>query len=164
MKKRNPFAVVVLSIITLGIYGIVWDVKTKNEMKSLGAEIPTAWLIIVPFANIWWLWKYSQGVEKVTNNNISGILAFVLLWLLGFIGAAIIQSEFNKIAPGDVLATPAAPQVPTPEDAPSLPTSTPPIAETPPAPEAPAPPAPPTSPKPNTETPSGPPPPATPVV
>ena len=97
MKNRNPFAVFFLPFITFGIYSLVWEVKTKNEMKVFGADIPTAWLLIIPIVNWYWVWKYSQGVEKVTGGQTSGILAFVLLFLLGTIGMAIIQSEFNKI-------------------------------------------------------------------
>ena len=58
IKKRNPWAVALLSLVTLGIYGIVWYVKTKGELVERGGEVPTAWLIIVPFANIYWLYKY----------------------------------------------------------------------------------------------------------
>jgi hypothetical protein len=105
VKERNVLGVIVLTIVTLGIYGIVWTVKTKNEMNSIGAEIPTAWWIIVPIANIWWLWKYSVGVEKVTKGKISGILAFVVMWVLSLIGMAILQSEFNKLAPATKPAT-----------------------------------------------------------
>ncbi len=98
MKNRSPIAVFFLTIITIGIYGIVWSVKTKNEMNKLGAEIPTAWLMIVPIVNIWWLYKYSEGAEKVTGGKMSAVLAFILLWILGLIGMAIIQNEFNKIS------------------------------------------------------------------
>ena len=98
MKKRNPIAVLILSFITLGIYGIYWMVVTKNGMKSRGADIPTAWLIIIPFVNLWWEWKFSQGVEKVTNGGMTAPIAFLLLWILGMIGGAIIQSELNKVA------------------------------------------------------------------
>ena len=104
MKKRGVIVVILLTIFTLGIYGLVWFVKTKNEMNTVGAEIPTAWWIIVPIANIWWTWKYSQGVEKVTKGKVNGIMAFILLYLLSIIGMAIIQSEFNKLAPANSTA------------------------------------------------------------
>lgn len=116
MKNRSPIAVFFLPIITLGIYGIVWFVKTKNEMKAQGADIPTAWLIIVPFVSIWWLWKYSKGVDMVTKSEYSAAVAFLLLWFLGSIGMAIIQSGFNKaggaIAPVTPDTPPVAPQPP----------------------------------------------------
>jgi hypothetical protein len=98
MKNRSVVAVLLLSIITFGIYALVWIVKTKNEMNSVGASIPTAWLIIIPLVNIWWLWKYSEGVEVSTRNGLSSPIAFILLFVLGLIGMAIIQNQFNKVA------------------------------------------------------------------
>ncbi len=117
MKKRNILGILGLTIITFGIYGIVWQVKTKGEMNALGAKIPTAWLLIIPIVNIWWVWKYSEGVEQVTKDKLSGILAFILLYLLGMIGAMIIQNEFNKIAGSPA---PATPDVPAPMPAPPV--------------------------------------------
>jgi hypothetical protein len=98
MQKRSPLTVLVLSFITLGIYGLYWYVITKREMNTKGASIPTAWLIIIPFVNIYWLWKFCQGISTVTNGGTSAPIAFLLLWLLSFIGSAIIQSELNKVA------------------------------------------------------------------
>lgn len=109
MKQRSPIAVFLLPFVTFGIYSIVWQVKTKNEMNNLGATIPTAWLLIVPFVNIYWLWKYSEGVEKVTNAAITGVLAFVLQFLLGSIGSAILQNEFNKPIASAAPGVPGAP-------------------------------------------------------
>lgn len=98
MKNRVIWKAILLSIITFGVYGIVWQVKVKGEMNESGAEIPTAWWLIVPIANIWWLWKYSEGVEKVTKGKNSAGLSFALLFLVSIIGQAILQVEFNKIA------------------------------------------------------------------
>jgi hypothetical protein len=137
MKHRNPFAVVVFSIITFGIYALVWQVKTKGEMNKLGAQIPTAWLIIIPFVNIWWLWKYSEGVGKVTNEKLSAVMSFVLLFLLSIIGMAIVQNEFNKLGTAPVASNepavpstqplPASTPVAAPQDI-NTPTPTPPPA------------------------------------
>lgn len=109
MKNRSPLAVFFLPLITFGIYGIYWYVKTKGEMNAKGSDIPTAWLIIVPIVNIWWMWKYSEGVDKVTNSELSTVIAFILLFLLGSIGMAIIQNDFNKVGGGAPAAAPAAP-------------------------------------------------------
>jgi hypothetical protein len=98
MKYREIWKAVALSIITFGIYAIVWQVKTKGEMNELGANIPTAWWLIVPIGNIWWLWKYSEGVEQVTGAKYSAAVAFVLLFLTSIVGQAIIQIEFNKLS------------------------------------------------------------------
>jgi len=97
MTKRSPVAVFVLSIITLGIYALYWLVRTKTEMNSSGASIPTAWYLIIPLANIWWYWKFSQGVEEVTHKGMSAGVVFLMLWLLPIIGSAIIQSTLNEV-------------------------------------------------------------------
>lgn len=96
MKKRNPGLVLLFTIMTFGIYGIYWQVSTKNELNKKGADIPTAWLIIVPIASLWWIWKYAEGVEKVSNGKTSAVLTLVLLLLLGVIGAVILQSMYNE--------------------------------------------------------------------
>ena len=98
MRKRSVAGVILFSLITLGIYAIVWQVKTKIEMNSVGAAVPTAWLMIIPIVNIWWLWKFSEGVEVATNKEMSGPIAFILLFLLGIIGMAILQVSLNKVA------------------------------------------------------------------
>ena len=98
MTKKNPLAVLILPFVTFGIYSLVWIVQAKGEMVAKGAEIPTSWLIIVPFVSLWYFWRWSEGVEKVTMNEMSGIGAFLLMLLLGPIGHMIIQSKFNKIA------------------------------------------------------------------
>jgi hypothetical protein len=96
MQKRSVVMVIVLSFITLGIYPLVWFVKTKGEMVNAGADIPTAWLIIVPIASIYWMWKWAGGVEHVSRGKMSQAIAFILVFLLSLIGMAIIQAELNK--------------------------------------------------------------------
>jgi hypothetical protein len=101
VTNRSVVAVIVLSILTLGIYSIVWLVKNKGEMVRAGADIPTSWLLIVPFASIWYLWKWSGGVEHVTGGKLTQVISFILLFVLGsmglgIIGMAIVQAELNK--------------------------------------------------------------------
>lgn len=98
VKKRNVFLVYFFSIITFGIYGIYWAVSTKNEFNSLGAQVPTAWLIIVPIANIYWLYKYCEGFAVNVKKDNNTILWFILTMIVGIIMPAIVQVELNKIA------------------------------------------------------------------
>ena len=87
----------VYAVITFGIYHLVWLVMTKREMVARGADIPTSWLLIVPIIGFWWLWKYCEGVEKVTNGKLSGFGMFLLFVLVGFIAPSVIQSAFNDM-------------------------------------------------------------------
>jgi hypothetical protein len=110
MTQRSPMTVGLLSLVTIGIYQIYWYVQTKKEMNNNGSQIPTAWLLIIPIASIYWIWKYSEGVEKETNGKLTGVLSFVLLYLVGFVGAAVVQDSFNKAGSAQPVANiPAAP-------------------------------------------------------
>ncbi len=98
VKHRNIFLVYLFSIITLGIYAIYWMVSTKNELNSLGAEIPTGWLLIVPIANLYWVYKYCEGFATKVKKDDNTLLWFILYILVWIIMPAIIQSELNKLA------------------------------------------------------------------
>jgi membrane protease YdiL (CAAX protease family) len=98
MKKRNILAVVLLPFVTLGIYSLYWFVKTKGELNAKGAQIPTAWLLIIPLVNIWWLWKYFEGAEQVTNKKVNSILMFVLgVFVTSLISMALCQDAYNNL-------------------------------------------------------------------
>lgn len=98
VQKRSPIAVLLLPIITFGIYNWYWQVKTKGELNRSGcSNIPTAWIWLIPFVGtIYWLWKYSVAVDEYTNRRCSAGVAFLLMFLLGSIGSAIVQNYFNE--------------------------------------------------------------------
>ncbi len=98
VKKRNIILIYVYTLITLGIYGIYWAVKTKQELNELGGDIPTAWLIIIPIANLYWIYKYCEAFATKVKKDDNTILWFILYVLVGIIMPAIVQSELNKIA------------------------------------------------------------------
>jgi hypothetical protein len=98
MTERNPIVVLLLGCITFGIYPLIWMVSTKDEMVQQGAEIPTAWLLLVPIISLIWTWKWCQGVEHVTRGETSAVVALLMMAFLGPIGMFVIQGAFNKRA------------------------------------------------------------------
>jgi len=95
MTKRNPIVAWLLAMITCGIFGIIWYFKSTDEMKARGADIPHPILILVPIVNFWFLWKFSEGVQKVSNGATSAGLVFILS-LVGF-GIIVAQGAFNNV-------------------------------------------------------------------
>ena len=98
IKKRNPALVLIFSFLTLGIYAIYWSVKTKNEIKSLGADIPTAFLIVIPLANLYFWYKYADGFANYVKRDDKTILYFLLGLFLPPIAVIVYQVELNKLA------------------------------------------------------------------
>ncbi|MDR3646761.1 MAG: DUF4234 domain-containing protein [Candidatus Babeliales bacterium] len=85
IKHRSILEIAILTVITFGIYPFVWLFKTRNEINSLGADIPTAWLIFVPFGNIYFYYKYCEGFSTYVKRSNS-TLEYFILTIIVFIG------------------------------------------------------------------------------
>ena len=105
IKRRNPVMVPILSVITLGIYGLVWFYSTSDELiryNKMNAN-PFAWLILalIPLANLIAIWSHAQAVAQMTREGngkgINGTVMF-LLWFVPFAGIIVSQLELNKRA------------------------------------------------------------------
>ena len=114
-KKRNPWGVLGLSLITIGIYGIFWWYFVNKEMVELGRAKGTAelgdspgtsvlalvpgFLIIVPP-----LVSYYRGVQRMQAaarltgaEPANGWIALIIFLVIGFAFAPYLQSCLNKV-------------------------------------------------------------------
>jgi hypothetical protein len=121
-KVRHPVAVPVLTIITLGIYGIYWWYQINREMVDLGrargaqglgenatnsllAVFPGALVIIPPYFSLYNGVKRMQRSQEVVLGDVSfnGWIILILIivsFFIGFTGIIVpgyIQSEMNKV-------------------------------------------------------------------
>jgi hypothetical protein len=97
VTKRNPGLALLWSIITFGIYAIIWLASTRGELVARGAKVPTTWLIIIPIVNLYYYWKYSSGSQQVTGQNVNAILLFILFILLYPVAVLYAQAQYNKV-------------------------------------------------------------------
>ncbi len=97
MTKRSAVTVALLSLVTCGLYSLIWMMSTKDEMNARGADIPPGWHIIIPILNILWIWKWCQGVEKVSGGKTGAGLIFAMLLFLGPVGNFMAQNAFNEV-------------------------------------------------------------------
>ncbi len=89
---RSIAKVAILMIVTFGLYSFYWTVKTKNELKKQGAEIPSAILMIIPFAHIYFWYRYSEGFvsyikkgEEVIHYFLLALLPFFISYLANYV-------------------------------------------------------------------------------
>lgn len=95
MKRRGLASVIIFSIITLGIYNIFWAYLTAKEMRTKGANIPHFILYFIPFANYYWMYRYSMAIEQVSNGKMSGVLVFIMFFFTGIGGTIVAQIGMN---------------------------------------------------------------------
>lgn len=115
-KIRHPVAVVVFSLITLGIYQLYWWYQVNREMRDLGeargldglgekplnsllAFFPGGIIIVPYFVSLYNGIKRMQRAQEVTTGEVSlnGWIALILLLVLGFILPGYLQAEMNKV-------------------------------------------------------------------
>lgn len=78
-------------------YSLYWLIATAYTLKRIDkARIPTIFLLIIPLANLWWMWRYSDAAANFVQQKHPRALIFVLIVLLGPIGLGILQDIYNK--------------------------------------------------------------------
>ena len=134
-KLRGPVNVVLLSLVTLGIYGIVWYYKVNREMADLGKAtgrteelgdspgksllaVTLGALIIVPAViSTINTYKRIQATQRLTGGGeiINGWLVLVMYLVgLSFVAFGYAQSGLNKAwqkQAGELTTQPATPAV-----------------------------------------------------
>lgn len=114
VKVRNPWAVALLPIVTLGIYHLVWWYKINKELKAYGeakgfdlgqnptnsvlALFPGGIIVIPALVSYWRGTKRVMGAAKVTGQEpVSGWISIILYLLLAPAFWAYLQVSLNHV-------------------------------------------------------------------
>lgn len=143
-KIRNPLAVIGLTLITLGIYGIFWYYYANKELAEIGKAHNTdecgdspgtsvlavtlgAFVIVPAFISAYKFCKRLSAAERLTGapEGMEPALLFVLYVFVSPVAAYIAQSNLNKVlqaqagSPAAMSPPPPAPEMPAPQPAPT---------------------------------------------
>ena len=108
INKRNTAKCILLSIITLGIYGIYWLYLLVKNIRSIQKNTASCTgemlcLIFVPFYSLYWWYTRGEKVkQEFSQHNYSstgnGIVYLILaIFGLSIVSMAIMQSDFNSL-------------------------------------------------------------------
>ena len=113
IQKRELVTCIILSIVTCGIYGIIWLVNMINDINKVcqddksGQSAGTVILLIIVTCGIYGIIYFYQagsrmaaagkkyGVEIADNSTLYLILSIFGLQIVAY---CLIQSDLNKIA------------------------------------------------------------------
>lgn len=111
IEERNIAMVIILSLITCGIYGIYWFVKMTDEAKQLsssdnaGGGLAFVYtLITCGIYTIYWNYKmgknmYEAGQKYGINIEDNSVIYLVLsLFGLEIVSECLMQNDLNKFA------------------------------------------------------------------
>lgn len=120
--KRNPLGVLLLSLITFGIYGLYWYYKVNEEIqrytgddtispsRSLLAVIPGFLLIVPPFIAYYNTSNHVVQMQQQRGmpSEISPALVVILALVIWIGMAAYVQEHLNRV--WDSASAPGAPR------------------------------------------------------
>lgn len=135
VKVRNPWAVALLPIITLGIYHLVWWYKINRELKAYGeakgydlgqnpmnsllALFPGGLIVIPALVSYWRGTQRIQGASKIAGREpVSGWLSIILYLLLAPAFWAYLQVSLNNVWEQEADAAPGQAIPPAHDDMP----------------------------------------------
>ena len=113
VKIRNPFLVFIWSLVTLGIYYLVWYYKINRELRDASGvnvspfiallAVTIGWIVIVP-PFVSWYRTFERIVEAQRRAGVtseaSPILGFILYVIAVFVLPVEViyaQDELNKV-------------------------------------------------------------------
>lgn len=114
VKVRNPWAVALLPIVTLGIYHLVWWYRINKELKAYGevkgydlgqnpvnsllALFPGGLIIVPAVITLWRGTERVQGASKIAGREpVSGWLALILYLIIPLAFPAYLQVSLNNV-------------------------------------------------------------------
>jgi hypothetical protein len=114
VKVRNPWLVVLWSLITIGVYHVVWWYKVNKEMKEFGesrgydlgrnptnsllAVFPGFLIIIPPLVSYWRGTKRVQSTAALVGREpVNGWIALILYLFIGIAFPAYLQVSLNHV-------------------------------------------------------------------
>ena len=118
IERRNVAVCIILSIVTCGIYGIIWTVKMIKEAVQVRDpnDSGTAEILLSIFLSFVGTYmaekKLAEGCAMKGIQHEDRSVVYLVLGLFGFsiVSFALIQSDLNKIA--DILYGPVMPNQP----------------------------------------------------
>jgi uncharacterized protein DUF4234 len=126
-KKRSPLGVLLLCIVTFGIYYFYWYYQLNDELRRLERDesisparslmaVLFGWIIIVPpFIALYNTAQHIKAIERRRGLQpvIEPVLVVVFQLLLGIVNPPYVQSHQNEVlAGGSSVGAPALPERP----------------------------------------------------
>ncbi|MFA6860277.1 MAG: DUF4234 domain-containing protein [Clostridia bacterium] len=103
MQKRSLVAMILLTLITFGIYGIYWYCSFQNQLKKntgMGfGGVGHFFVSIITFGiyGLYWSFAVGKRIEALGGKN-NGII-YLILTLIGFgwVANLLMQNEVNQL-------------------------------------------------------------------
>jgi uncharacterized membrane protein len=84
LNRPSTTKIWLLTIATLGLYYVYWCAQSGKDINTAARAklVPSAWYLIVPGLNYYWVWQYATALESVSYKRINRSNIF-LVYVIG---------------------------------------------------------------------------------
>lgn len=103
---RSIVMCVILTIVTFGIYSIVWMCRLNRDINEMSGDsnAPGGFLLVLfvfltlGIYHLYWLYKMGEKCERITSLNSHSNIIYLILGLvgLGIVSYALMQDTINR--------------------------------------------------------------------
>lgn len=103
MKKRSIGIMILLSIVTLGIYTIYWQCSFQGQLKEKTGDgfgsVAHFFMCIITFGIYSLYWQYAAGKRIAKLGGSDNAILYLIIALVGFafINMFLLQNDANKL-------------------------------------------------------------------
>ena len=103
MKKRGIFVMILLTIVTLGIYMVYWQCSFQNQLKEKTGKgfsgVAHFFMILVTFGIYEIYWQYAAGKRLAQQGATDHSVMYILFCFIGlsFLNPYLMQHQANGL-------------------------------------------------------------------
>lgn len=110
IQQKNIVTCIILSIVTCGIYGIIWFIALNDDVNTLTGDFKTSGgmaflltLVTCGIYSFYWMYRQGQRIDELKQSRgvpagNSGVLYLILTVLgLGIVSYCLMQNEINNL-------------------------------------------------------------------
>lgn len=107
IKKHNIIIAVILSVLTIGIYGLYWTARLNNDINAISGQEHAMPGILVVFCKLvtlniygwYWAWRMGERIDRVSYGKTYNRVLYMALsiFCLDLVAMCLMQKKINKI-------------------------------------------------------------------
>lgn len=102
VEERSILVSIILSILTLGLYNIIWIININDDIDDILNEESTDGLLIIIYSIItfgiyylYWLYKCGKRLDRVNNNKSNSCIIYLIFGIVGLSLIALVLIQYN---------------------------------------------------------------------
>jgi hypothetical protein len=98
-EKQSLITLILLTLVTFGIYYLIWFYNTKEDINGIGGKIPTFFLYFIPLLNIYFLYCFAHEFVHCVRKEDNAALVFLHFGcsFVPFIYMLVVQYQINEL-------------------------------------------------------------------